>query len=227
MIGGKMPNFTQAWDFFMITIIREGLIIGKLRTWHANHQNSWWMKFLKKIFHPLVLTISRATIFPLLVIYYLVHDRIIAAQIFWLIGWLTDLLDGPWAVVTDQKTKLGEILDPVCDRFFALSAIIATIWLTGLNSAWQYCLIALMLLDFVLPACYLIRAKKDHPPHLNHDGFGKTKTFLIFLALPLIWLKHDSANWQFWLGGLLWVTILCSLVSIEKQLKLYKKGPNA
>jgi len=203
-----------------VFVIKEKIIAG-LTDFFDNHSN-FIVKILKKI-HPNYLTISRATFFPFAVMFFLVYGHKVTALIFWLVGWLTDPLDGPWATVTHQETKLGKILDPICDRTFFLIVIMTTIFINNFIWPLKTSLIIALMLELLLPALYLLAKLLNRPVILAHNKYGKCATILMAIALPLIWFNEHSESWQFILGGIISAAILTSLINIQRHVMIFLK----
>jgi len=65
----------------------------------------------------------------LLLFYGIVQENILTAFLAFLLGVVTDVLDGYIARKYNHETKFGAILDPVCDKFFVIMGIIAVFYL--------------------------------------------------------------------------------------------------
>ena len=72
---------------------------------------------------PNSLTILRILLVPVFV-GLLLYEHYDIALLTLLIAALTDILDGMIARITDQRTRLGEYLDPLADKLLLMSAII-------------------------------------------------------------------------------------------------------
>jgi cardiolipin synthase len=80
-----------------------------------------------------LLTMSRMSLAPLLVVLVLWREMQWAFAVFVLAG-LTDLLDGLIARRSGQLTTLGAMLDPVADKILLTSSFVALTWTPGLHS---------------------------------------------------------------------------------------------
>lgn len=82
---------------------------------------------------PNVLTVARILLTPLFVVLFLDRQYLAALSMFFLAG-VTDALDGFLARVLDQRSKLGEMLDPLADKVLLDSAFVCLAaggWLPG------------------------------------------------------------------------------------------------
>ncbi|MBI5632036.1 MAG: CDP-alcohol phosphatidyltransferase family protein [Nitrospirae bacterium] len=72
---------------------------------------------------PNTLTVARIVIIPVFVTAVIYQKHRYALSLF-VIAALTDLLDGFIARITNQKTALGQFLDPLADKFLLVSSFI-------------------------------------------------------------------------------------------------------
>lgn len=72
---------------------------------------------------PNLLTIARIVIIPIFITM-LFYSKYRLALYLFIIASLTDLLDGLFARLTDQKTSLGTFLDPLADKFLLVTSFI-------------------------------------------------------------------------------------------------------
>jgi cardiolipin synthase len=117
--------------------------------------------------------------------------RDVAALVVLSVGASTDWVDGQLARRLNQVTRLGQILDPVTDRAYIVVTILA---LTATHVVpWQ--------LTLVLVVRELVVALSI--PLLWYHGYqslqvhylGKTATFVLMLALPVL-LFADLGGWM-------------------------------
>jgi cardiolipin synthase (CMP-forming) len=77
-----------------------------------------------KVFNvPNSLTMLRIVLIPILITT-IIYGQYFYALLLFVIAALTDLLDGLFARLTDQKTVLGTFLDPLADKFLLVSSFI-------------------------------------------------------------------------------------------------------
>jgi cardiolipin synthase (CMP-forming) len=134
----------------------------------------------------------------------------------WALGLLmlsgfTDYLDGYLARRLDQKTALGEILDPVADRLYILAVVIA-LALRDIIPWWVAVILPLRdLLLWGLVPLLRTRGYSALPVHF----LGKAATFNLLYAFPLLLLGDgvgvvaslaEVFGWAFaiWGIGLYW-----------------------
>jgi cardiolipin synthase len=127
---------------------------------------------------------------PLFLYLFLVTHAEIAAMIVLAVGGTSDWVDGYLARRLRQVSRLGELLDPLADRLYILATLLAlsargvTPWLfTG----------ALLLRDLVLLLCLLVLRRYGYEPLPVHY-LGKTATFILLFAFPVLVLAHASAG---------------------------------
>lgn len=105
---------------------------------------------------------------------------------------LTDWLDGHLARAWHQRSRIGQLLDPVADRLYIL-AIIASLALRGIIPWWL--VIVLAARDVMIAALVPIlhtRGYSSLPVHF----LGKAATFCLLYAFPLVLLGADPGSWE-------------------------------
>ena len=132
------------------------------------------------------------------------------------IGELTDYLDGKLARALDQTSKLGEILDPLIDRLYLASILLAYL---DKNLLPPWMVAVLIGRDLVLGAALALRKRTLPVTYL-----GKAATFNLLYALPLLLLQryywpHIFA-WSFavWGIGLYLLTGFIYLLKLKRPL---------
>jgi CDP-diacylglycerol--glycerol-3-phosphate 3-phosphatidyltransferase len=131
---------------------------------------------------PNALTASRLAAIPVLLVLLAVpfpwHDQI-AAGVF-LLASATDTLDGNLARRTGQVTELGKFLDPLADKLFVLSVLIALVQQAVLP-AWV--VVVIFSRELLITVLRSLRADRGV---VAATPFGKTKTVLQVLAVLLL-----------------------------------------
>ncbi|MFF2083094.1 CDP-alcohol phosphatidyltransferase family protein [Nocardia sp. NPDC058176] len=102
---------------------------------------------------------------------------------------ITDFLDGKLARILDQASRLGALLDPLVDRLYLVTTLVAFV-ARGLIPWW----IAVILIgrDLVLTATLSVYKRRDLPaPTVIY--LGKAATFALMSALP--WILTGEMDW--------------------------------
>jgi cardiolipin synthase len=118
------------------------------------------------------------------------HDDLLAVLVLALSG-LTDWLDGKLARLLNQSSRLGALLDPVVDRLYTLSTLLA---FAAREILPWWVVVVLIVRDLVLLLTL---------PVLRHYGYGplpvhyvgKAATLCLLYAFPLLLLAHDVRGW--------------------------------
>lgn len=129
------------------------------------------------------------------------------------LGAFTDLLDGKVARANDEATNIGKLLDPLADKVFVLSALIALVEAGKVGS-----LPVVLLLLRELGVSFLRSVAVGHGIILEASLLGKIKTSLEFLALVLFLAEYPVGVHA------LWVCILLAYVSAYDYLRVYLKA---
>jgi CDP-diacylglycerol--glycerol-3-phosphate 3-phosphatidyltransferase len=136
---------------------------------------------------PNALTISRLLAIPVLMVLLLArfpyHDQIAAAL--FLIGALTDTLDGNLARSRGQVTELGKFLDPLADKLFILSVLIVLVQ-EGALAAWV--VVVIFSRELLITVLRSLSASQGRV--IAATPFGKTKTVLQSAAVLLLILQR-------------------------------------
>lgn len=104
---------------------------------------------------------------------------------------ITDFLDGYLARRLDQRSRLGEVLDPVADRLYIL-AVVVGLALRDIIPWWVALLLPLRdLLLWGLVPFLRRRGYSALPVHF----LGKAATFNLLYAFPLLLLGDGSGWW--------------------------------
>ncbi|MBO0706013.1 MAG: CDP-diacylglycerol--glycerol-3-phosphate 3-phosphatidyltransferase, partial [Candidatus Dormibacteraeota bacterium] len=131
---------------------------------------------------PNALTASRLVAIPVLLVLLAVpfpwHDQIAAAV--FLAASATDTLDGNLARRRGQVTELGKFLDPLADKLFVLSVLIALVQ-EAVLPAWV--VVVIFSRELLITVLRSLRADRGV---VAATPFGKTKTALQVLAVVLL-----------------------------------------
>lgn len=102
----------------------------------------------------------------------------------------TDWLDGKLARWLDQSSQLGALLDPLADRLYVLSTLLAF----GLREIVPWWVIAVLVgRDLVLAACLPVWRRHGYlAPEVHY--LGKAATFNLLYAFPLLLLAQGDST---------------------------------
>lgn len=118
-----------------------------------------------------------------------------------IIATASDFVDGFIARTFDQVTRLGALLDPASDRLFITASVIG-LAIRGMIPVPL--LVVVLARDILLLAVVLIRGVRIADfPRVNF--VGKTATFVLFVAFPVIVLSHVFPSAAIALAVIGWV----------------------
>lgn len=161
---------------------------------------------------PNVLSFIRLLGLPLFLWLLLERQLDVWAVVFLAFGGLTDWLDGYLARRLHQRSRVGQVLDPAADRLYILCTLIGL----ALRHIIPWWLVVLLVARDVMMAVGVL-------PVLRSRGFvslpvhflGKTATFCLLYAFPLVLLGAGEGPWRMvarvvgwafvsWGAGLYW-----------------------
>ncbi|SRR5229473_5542533 len=144
---------------------------------------------------PNLLTLLRLVFIPFAVIAVLGHHYGWALGIF-LVAGLSDGLDGLLARLLEQKTELGQYLDPIADKLL-LSTMFLVLSLQH-NIPWSITVLVFSRDIIILIICSLLYATgalRKFPP----SWFGKANTLAQIVTVPVVML-HEILPTVQWVG---------------------------
>ena len=139
---------------------------------------------------PTALTWGRILLIPLFIgVYYIpqewlgLQDKNTIATALFLLGAITDWLDGYLARTLGQTSAFGAFLDPVADKLMVAAALILLVWLARVD-AW----IALVIIgrEITISALREWMAKLGQSRSVAVSMVGKFKTAAQMSAIPLL-----------------------------------------
>jgi cardiolipin synthase (CMP-forming) len=160
---------------------------------------------------PNQLTLLRLIFVPFIIICVLDARWRWALGLFVLAG-ISDALDGLLARLLEQKTTLGQYLDPIADKLL-LSALFLVLSTIG-KIPWKYTVLVFSRdLSILATAAvlYMVIGFRDFKPSV----FGKANTFAQVAALFFVLLNElNQAPWIYWTkSSFLWLTFALTLIS--------------
>jgi CDP-diacylglycerol--glycerol-3-phosphate 3-phosphatidyltransferase len=175
---------------------------------------------------PNVLTIARIFITPIFLAVILMdtlpHKFLIACVIF-LVGSITDAVDGHLARKNNQITNFGKFLDPIADKILTTSALLAFMSM-GLCNIWIVMLV--LTREFAIASVRMIAAAGGVVIPANIWGKIKTVSQMVFTILIMLlgetWEIISNTNAVLFAklpdlslisNGLLWITAILTVIS--------------
>jgi cardiolipin synthase len=157
---------------------------------------------------PNLISFARLVGVPLFLYLFLVAHQQVAAVVVLAVGGTTDWVDGYLARRLHQVSRLGELLDPLADRLYILATLLA--FTVGGLVPWPFTA-ALLLRELIVGATIPVLRRYGYGPLPVHY-VGKTATFLLLAAFPVILLAHASAGARALAGPTGWALAWWGLV---------------
>jgi cardiolipin synthase len=179
---------------------------------------------------PNVVSLVRLAGVPLFLYLFLVAHQEAAAVAVLVVGGTTDWVDGFLARRLGQESRLGALLDPFADRLYILATLIA--FTIGGVVPWLFAA-ALLAREVAVGIGLLFLRRSGHgPPQVHY--VGKTATFLLLAAFPLLLLAQASdavavvaspAGWAlawwglvlYWIAGGLYLAQIVHIVRAGRR----------
>lgn len=169
---------------------------------------------------PNILTITRIIIIPVFVTA-IIYKRYDYALILFVIAAITDIFDGLFARLKNQKTVLGMFLDPLADKFLIVTSFIV-LSTYGLIPKWLAIIVisrdTIVITGWFL--LYVVTGKSNvEPSHLGKTTIWIQSIFIVYVLLNLNFFSLPSVYSVFqWTTAVF--TIISGLHYIYKGLKL-------
>lgn len=158
---------------------------------------------------PNSLTVLRILLVPVFV-GLLLYGHYDTALVTLLIAALTDILDGMVARITDQRTRLGEYLDPLADKLLLMSAIIT---LSVLNFIPVWAVIVVVSRDAILLAGTLVANLTETDIDISPTALGKGTTLAQICYVIAVMLHVTREVPDFLVDPFLWVMVALTMGS--------------
>ena len=166
---------------------------------------------------PNKLTVFRILLVPLIVIVSLINTDIniygipltfVIMDIIFIIGSLTDKLDGYLARKNNQVTNFGKFLDPIADKVLVVSAMLI---LVGAERLPSWIPIIVITREFAVSGYRLI-AVEQNGKVIAANNWGKLKTVTQMIAIALAFIDVNSFG-DFFVKNLDIVPFIINLLS--------------
>lgn len=140
---------------------------------------------------PNYLTLIRIAAIPFFLV--LLFSRLYNyALLVFLIGGITDALDGPVARFTNQRTRLGAYLDPLADKLLIISSLVV---LTLIDTVPAWLTILVLSRDVIVTVGYgAIYFVVEERMEIQPSTLGKINTFLLLLAITIVLVSLYDPN---------------------------------
>ena len=140
---------------------------------------------------PNYLTFIRIATIPFFLV--LLFSRLYGyALLVFLIGGITDALDGPVARFTNQRTRLGAYLDPLADKLLIISSLVV-LTLIDVVPAWLTILV--LSRDVIVTLGYgAIYFVVEERMEIQPSTLGKINTFLLLLTITIVLVSLYDPN---------------------------------
>jgi len=158
---------------------------------------------------PNSLTVLRILLVPVFV-GLLLYGHYDIALIILLIAALTDILDGMVARMTNQRTRLGEYLDPLADKLLLMSAIVT---LSVLHFIPIWAVIVVVSRDAILLAGTILANLTEIDIDISPTSLGKGTTFAQICYVIAMMLQVNGQVPVFLVDALLWVMVIMTVGS--------------
>lgn len=140
---------------------------------------------------PNYLTLIRIAAIPFFLV--LLFSRLYNyALLVFLIGGITDALDGPVARFTNQRTRLGAYLDPLADKLLIISSLVV---LTLIDAVPAWLTILVLSRDVIVTLGYgAIYFVVEERMEIQPSTLGKINTFLLLLTITIVLVSLYDPN---------------------------------
>lgn len=140
---------------------------------------------------PNYLTLIRIAAIPFFLV--LLFSRLYNyALLVFMIGGITDALDGPVARFTNQRTRLGAYLDPLADKLLIISSLVV---LTIIDAVPAWLTILVLSRDVIVTLGYgAIYFVVEERMEIQPSTLGKINTFLLLLTITIVLVSLYDPN---------------------------------
>lgn len=142
---------------------------------------------------PNVLSFIRLAGVPVFLWLLLVREADYLAVAVLVLGGASDWLDGYLARRWHQRSRLGQVLDPLADRLYILATLLG-LALRGIVPWWLVVLLAAR--DVVMATTIWPALRRRGFASLPVHFLGKAATFALLYAFPLVLVGAGDGGWQ-------------------------------
>lgn len=171
-------------------------------------------------------TYSRIALTPLIVLSFYVDWvwKDWAAAIIFIVGSLTDWLDGYWARKYQAESPMGKFMDPIADKIIVLGALIM---LLSVHRVDPLMVLLLLSRDIYIGGLRSVAAANN--VIIAAKPFGKWKTAIQMVGIPMMLIdcSWSGVSTQHFGYVLLWVSVILSIGSGAQYAIGYYRGRSA
>jgi CDP-diacylglycerol--glycerol-3-phosphate 3-phosphatidyltransferase len=135
------------------------------------------------------------------------------ALILFILGALSDLIDGKLARNRGQEGNFGKLLDPFADKVLVLSALVALIEVQMVKA-----LPVILILARELSISFLRSVAVEHGVVMSATFLGKTKTFLEFISVVLLLTGSGLGAFA------IWTAVALAYISLYDYIRVYLRS---
>ena len=178
--------------------------------------------FKKKL--GLIATTTRVIIAPFVLVGFYIPQydylKYVCAALF-ILGSVTDGLDGYWARKYNGVSDFGKFYDPAADKIIVLAAFITLLVLERISPVLVFLLLSR---DFIIGAVRSAAASKSIV--IDTKPLGKWKTAIQMVCVPILFINVNYFNLPLiYIAKIgLWVSVALSLASAAEYITLFRKG---
>ena len=180
-------------------------------------QLSWKKKL------PMMATTSRILISPIIFAVLLINTTGAAwlAAFLFILGSITDWLDGYWARKYDAQTVMGQFMDPIADKILVLSVLIILVHFRRIDPVSPAILLAR---DIFIGGIRSVAAASN--VIIAAQPTGKWKAALQMCAIPCLFIDLSWQGIELHQIGVvgLWMSVILSLISGAEYTLGYFRG---
>ena len=169
---------------------------------------------------PNILTAMRFVLIPVFAYYLCIGDYYTAVFLF-LLGGLTDILDGYIARKYNLITSWGKLADPLADKLMQITALVILAIVKDMIPIW---LLGIVIAKEVLMGIGTILLYKQQNYVVSANWYGKMATVVFYFAIIMIIFKAPYSNPY---NPFIFIAVLATLFAFSMYVRSYYHIKNA
>ena len=176
---------------------------------------------------PTVLTISRFifAIFVSVLLFFDSNDAVIIALILFILGSLSDALDGAFARRRSSESQFGAFLDPIADKFSVFLVLISLVYQRGSIIVFVITILIISREVFIMSLREWM-ANSLNGKTLEVSSLAKTKTIVQMLGISMV-IATPIIHLSYYFELSIVVLIIGTLFGYFSAYKYYKESDKA